>query len=141
MSEPSEGVNLNDLESALRELRPRPETLDREALMYRAGRASARGWGWPLATLVSSALALGLSIALSIRPAPATVYVDVKSPQSDAVISSPSPPFTEDAEFGAWLRYIHLQEKVSLNGLDGLPPSSEAEEIPSSVDSLLQSMQ
>ncbi len=141
MPEPSEGVNLNDLESALRELRPHPETLDRAALMYRAGRASARGWGWPVATMVSGLAALTLAIVLCIRPAPATVYVAVPPPRSDAVLSSPSPLSTEDAEFGAWLRYVQLQEQVSLNGLDGLAPSSEAEEIPSNLDSLLRSMQ
>ncbi len=141
MSEPSEGVNLNDLELALRGLRPRPETLDREVLMYRAGRASTRGWGWPLATLASTALALGLSIALCIRPAPPIVYVAVPPPQSDAVSASPSSPRTEDTEREAWSRYVQLEEQISLKGLDGLPPPNSAEDKPSSVESLLSPLQ
>lgn len=142
MSERSEEVNLNDLESALRGLRPRPEALDRAVLMYRAGRASARGWGWPMATMLSTTLALGLGIALGIRPTPSVVYVTVPSARNDADSAAvPSIPRADDTDRGAWSRYVHLQEQVSLHGLDGLPPPNGAEEQPSNVESLLHSLQ
>ncbi len=140
MSERSEERELTALESALRELRPQPEALDRAVLMYRAGRASARGWVWPSATLFAAALALVLGIALWIRPDPPVVYVAVPSARNDEVSASPpSPPSTDDAEPGAWSRYVHLQEQVLLHGLDGLPAPSSAPEEPSrDIESLLR---
>jgi hypothetical protein len=142
MSERPEDLELTALESALRDLRPQPEALDRAGLMYRAGRASARGWGWPTAALFSSALALVLSIAWWIRPTPPVVYVAVPSARNDEVSASPqSPPLANDPERGAWSRYVHLQEQVLLHGLDGLPaPPSATEEPPPDAESLLNSL-
>ena len=143
MSERSEEFELTALESALRELHPRPETLDRAALMYRAGRASARSWIWPAATLFSTALALALGIALWLRPDPSVVYVAVPSARNDEVsASAPSPPRADESERGAWSRYIDLEEQVALYGMDGLPSlPNGVEEQPSSVESLLHLMQ
>jgi hypothetical protein len=136
MSERPENFDLNDLESALRELRPRPEAMDRAALMYRAGRASARGW-----TVLAATVALGLGIALWIRPAPSIVYVAVPQAQNDAVSDSPPSPPPDDSQRQAWSQYIHLQEQVSLHGLDGLPsPSQETEKQPPDGESLLNSL-
>src|SRR5262249_30724133 len=65
---------LNARAGALAGLKPRPAALDRDALMFRAGRASApRGWKWPLATAALSLVALGLGIALLVRPQPQVV--------------------------------------------------------------------
>lgn len=141
MSEESEDRELTAIESALRELRPKLETMDRAVLMYRAGRASARGWVWPMATLLSTAAALALSIALWVRPAPPVVYVAVSPTPKDALSAAPPTPSPANgAERGAWARYIHLQEQVLLHGLDGLPVSpSETEEPPPNVESLLKS--
>lgn len=142
MSERSEDFDVTALESALRELRPRSETLDRAVLMYRTGRASARGWLWPTATLFSTILALVLGVALWIRPVPSVVYVAVPPTRNDEVSASPpSPPLADQAERGAWSRYLHLQEQVLLHGLDGLPsPPNETEEPPPSLESLLNSL-
>lgn len=137
MSERSEKIDLSDLELALRELRPRPETLNRAVFMYRAGRASARGWAWPLATLVSTAATFALSIALWLRPAPSIVYVSVPSSSHEAISTVPvGSAQSEDTQRGAWMRYVHLQEQMSLKGLDALPPSPDSEEQPPSVESL-----
>lgn len=142
MSERSEKIDLSDLELALRELRPRPETLNRAVFMYRAGRASARGWVWPLATLVSSTLALGLGFALCLVPTPQVVYVALPSPRSHEGSASPRPLLrADDPERGAWSQYVRLQEQVSLYGLDGLPLPCADEEQPASVESLLHSLQ
>lgn len=141
MSERSEDRELTAIESALRELRPKAEALDRAGLMYRAGRASARGWAWPMATLFSTAAAMVLGIALWMRPAPAVMYVAVPSTGDDTVsAASPSPALTDDPERGAWSRYAHLQKQVLLHGLDGLPASpSGAGEPPPNIESLLKS--
>ena len=142
MSERPEDHDVTALESALRELRPPADSLDRDALMYRAGRASARGWVWPAATLFSTAAALVLGIALWVRPSPPVVYVAVPPARNDeASVSPPSPPLAQDTERGGWSRYIHLQEQVLLHGLDGLPePPKETEDEPSSVEALLNSL-
>jgi hypothetical protein len=142
MSERSEDRELTTLESALRELRPQSEAMDRAVLMYRAGRASRRGRIWPLATLFSTATALILGLALWIRPTPPIVYVAVPPAPSDAVSDAPaSSPLVEDTEPGAWSRYVHLQEQVLLHGLDGLPSSPRStDEVPANAESLLNSL-
>jgi hypothetical protein len=142
MSERSKDFDVMALESALRELRPRSDTLDRAVLMYRAGRASARSWAWPMATLFSTALSLVLGISLWMRPAPPVVYVAIPPARNDEVsVSPPSSPHANDAVSGAWSSYLELHEQVFRDGLDGLPaPPSTPEETPS-LESLLQSLQ
>lgn len=142
MSERSEDRQLTALESALRELRPQSDTIDRAVLMYCAGRASARGWVWPLAALFSTAAALVLGIVLWIRPAPPIVYVAVPAARNDAVSDPPSlSPSMEEGEPGAWSRYVHLQEQVLLHGLDGLPPPPNTRyEPPPDTESLMNSL-
>jgi len=142
MSERSEDRELTALESALRELRPQSETMDRAVLMYRAGRASTR-WIWQLTMLFFSTLvAYLLGIALVIRLVSPIVDVAVPPAGSDAVFDPPSsPPLVEGVERGAWSRYVHLQEQVLLYGLDGLPPSpSTLDEQPADMESLLNAL-
>jgi len=70
--------NLNPLEQALAALRPRSSEIDRDRLLFLAGRASAeeanrtrppRRWLWPASTALSSAAALVLLALLTLRPA------------------------------------------------------------------------
>jgi hypothetical protein len=142
MSEKPEDLELTALEGALRELHPRTPALDPAVLMYRAGRASARGWLWPLATLGATMLALVFGVLLSIRPAPPVVYVAVPPAGNEEVSPSPpSSPLADETERGAWSRYVGLQEQVLLYGLDGLPsPSSETEEPLPDAEALLNSL-
>jgi hypothetical protein len=142
MPERPDERDLTAIESALREMRPKPAAMDRDVLMYRAGRASAHSWLWPAATLVSTTAALALSVALCIQPSPPIVYVAVPSTQNDAVSASlPSPSSEDEAKPGAWARYIHLQEQVTLHGLDGLPPPPSGTQEPSpDVELLLNSL-
>jgi hypothetical protein len=142
MSERSEEREITALESALRELRPQSDLLKRDVLMYRAGRASARGWLWPLATLVSTTAALVLCIALWLRPTPPVVYVTVTPAGNESISAAPpSPPPVNEPDGGAWSRYVHLQEQVLLHGLDGLPaPPSATNERPPDAESLLNSL-
>lgn len=78
MSEkPSEHLtpDLRAFEAALAALAPKAAALDRDRLMYEAGRASLaplhpphRGWAWPAAFSAMSALAASLLLALVLRP-------------------------------------------------------------------------
>ena len=142
MSERSEERELTALESALRELRPKRDEMDRSVLMYRAGRASARNWIWPTTTLFSTTMALVLVLALWMRPEPPVVYVAVPhTGNNTASTSLPPSPGEDYLEPGAWSRYVHLQEQVLLHGLDGLPASpAAAEDPPLDAESLLKSL-
>lgn len=79
MSEkPSEHLtpDLRAFEAALAALAPKAAALDRDRLMYEAGRASLAtphvaprgGWAWPAAFSAMSAVAASLLLALVLRP-------------------------------------------------------------------------
>ena len=82
--------DLQALEAALASLAPRSAAIDRDRLMYEAGRASVStvraaahgGWAWPAAFSGMSALAASLFLALVLRP-PAVVERLVEAPVVD----------------------------------------------------------
>src|SRR5713226_6344868 len=62
--------DLNHLGRQLRGLTPRPCPIDRDAVMFRAGQASVpRTWLWPVATALSTCLAITFGAALLVQPA------------------------------------------------------------------------
>jgi hypothetical protein len=147
-------AELDDLAAALRGLAPRASGLDRAALMFRAGRASApRRWAWPLATAASTLVAAVLGGVLLMRPAPPprehTVHIVVVRPEPPApeepapgpAVSAEPPPPVDAVSPGAVTRYRRMQEHLLHWGFDGLPtpPPSPAQK-PATVDSLLQSL-
>jgi hypothetical protein len=136
MSERPEELQLTALESALHDLRPMPETLRRDVLMYRAGRASARRWAWPTATALAAAAALILGITLLKQPAPQVVERVVYLPAPAE--TAPETPGTEGGEGrGSLSSYVHMLEQVADHGPDALPP--ETSEQSPSLDALLRS--
>jgi hypothetical protein len=138
MPEPTDRPQVSDLESALRTLRPRAD-LDREALMYHAGRACARGnWAWQLAAGGSTTLAAVLGLLLLTRPAAPvverivvhTVYVPAPPQEQPAPPSPPpeAPATSTTSEPSAWQSYLSphpLHDHVLRWGLDGLPPAPD----------------
>ncbi len=72
MSEQARDPALNALESKLTSLTPLPSALDRDYLLYHAGRASVRGagWFWRAATGFLLLVTAGLSFVLLHRPVP-----------------------------------------------------------------------
>jgi hypothetical protein len=148
-------AELNDLASALRELTPRVSGINREELMFHAGRASGQGSVlWPAAACFSALTALFLGALLLTRPEPATVERIVLVP----VPTVPSPGFAEKdlsagvAEAGnatvlsapsgkPWRDYHQLQDQILSQGLDGLPPATVLpSRDPEITDTLLRSM-
>ncbi len=96
---PSEHLTpeLRAFEAALASLAPRPSALDRDRLMYEAGRASVGAmpvaptsrWAWPVAFSGMSAVAASLFLALWLRP-PAVVERVVQRAVSEE-IGQPNP--------------------------------------------------
>lgn len=121
---------LDALAGALRGLAPRGG-LDRDALMFRAGRASApRGLAWPLAAAASAAAALALGVLLWARPEPAprvverVVYLPAES--SPRAPDQPAPSTGGDGTgTGSWSSYLRMLPRVARSGFDGLPPLPE----------------
>jgi hypothetical protein len=147
MPERADDPEVMDLESALRGLRPRAD-LDREVLMYQAGRAAAgRGWGWPLATAAALALVATLAIRLftlappaverivlvPAAPAPQPPRESGASPlpaQEPTRITPPESAETPDAFL--YPSPHPLRDHVLRWGLDGLPPAPELAPTPPS---------
>ncbi len=77
-------ADLKSFEAQLASLNPRTDRLDREQLMFQAGRQSIRTsrvlpWVWPAACGLSTTAAMVLLVALLMRPEPQVVvkYVEV----------------------------------------------------------------
>jgi hypothetical protein len=122
MSDERQTPELSELEAALGGLSPRPASVDRDALLYRAGRA-AGARPWRRATAISTLFALALAGVLVTRPVverpvpvPAPTAPDVDSLTSPDVESVPSHGGREGPSL-----YLQMQEQVLSRGLDGLP--------------------
>jgi hypothetical protein len=152
MSEYMPEERLSDLEAALAALRPLPAQLDRDRLMFRAGRRSQPlRWLWPAATALMTAATIMLAVVLVTRPAPQRVerivHVPIKemvSPPDPNPEVPPTPPEPEvftstEAEPGAGAtNYYSQQRQVMRWGLDGLrQPPAPSPELPLKLDSLL----
>src|SRR5262249_25175621 len=117
MSDQARDPALTALEAALAALRPAPDALERDTLMYQAGRASVRrpGWLWPGATAM---LAVALAGVLAWRPTKVeerVVIVPTTAERSDHpgydTVSLPEPP--RDG-------YLRLRQRVLRDGVEAL---------------------
>ena len=155
MPEPLE-PRLSEVAAALAALAPRPPALDRDRLLFNAGRASTpRPWFWRLTAASSTMLAAALAAALLLRPPPQPVehivYVRVEPtpqplPKTDAPPSPPAPVESEPPPAPAlysWpsTPYTRLEARVLRWGLDGLAePTPASAAPPETLDSLLRSL-
>jgi len=136
------------VENALSSLRPTPTGVDRDRVMYLAGRAAAggpldsprrpAGWLWPSATAASLLLAVTFATVWLARGKPVVVYRDrpVAAPQpaeqprlatdenEEVKVASPQRPWRND--------YLQLRRLLTAQGANAIPetgsaPASQAE--------------
>ena len=139
MSEPTTDPKLAALEKSLSALIPAAGRIDRDQLLFRAGQASMQRqrWLWPSATALLTLVAVGLGIALTLRPTSPVVervvYVPAGLPasHSDSTESvSPSissQPRTSSGQDIAWgggsSAYLHDRDQAIRWGVETLPQS------------------
>jgi hypothetical protein len=122
--------DLSDLEKLLAALPPRPTTLDRDHLLFRAGQASMRrSWIWPFVAVTMSAATGCLAMFLFLRPAPEPivqiVQVQVPAP-APPVTPEPGPATQPPAPLHAYgtpsaMSYWQIQQQALLFGVENLP--------------------
>ena len=137
MSENHPRPEITEVEALLRGLKP-AAGLDRDHVLFRAGRASARGPGrlvWPAVSAVLGLATVALAVALAARPEPAerVVYVVVvrpappKEPRPPSVADELPPPPTSAGERVIPTSGRPLLERQLLRwGLDALPAPAPA---------------
>ncbi len=148
--------NVSAIEAALAALAPAPAALDRDRLMFQAGRAAggAASWGWPAATGALTALAAALALVMVLRPPVVTQTVVVRVPAEATPAPAPPKPEPETPADSPRVTarpaevatsspispgYLRLQEQILRWGLDALPagrPAAPAEP-PITVEQLL----
>lgn len=113
------------MEEALSALEPAGHDIDRDRLMFEAGRASARRirWTWPTALAV---LSVALVVSLGARPEPViverTVTVTVPQPIAKQEMVPLSPlPDAGTGDMSDLVAYAKLQQEVLARGVEALP--------------------
>ncbi len=132
MSESPNDPNLTGVERALAGLAPSLGRLNRDALLFAAGRRSVRrGWAWPCASAASALAATVLAAILIVRPEPEVrdVVVHDASPPAEVPAAAPeqssptdSPPRASASPLRPEPDYLTLWHQVERWGDGGLPP-------------------
>jgi hypothetical protein len=118
MSEQPRDPALTALEAALAALKPAPDGIDRDGLLFRAGQASVRrpSWLWPGAAAVLAVLLAGVLVWRPVKVVERIVYVEVPAPQTDSpgydAVTLPEPPVPEG--------YLRLRQLVLRDGVEAL---------------------
>ncbi len=121
----AEPEELKPFLDALARVPPHPGRLDRDALLFDAGRRSApRGVFWPLAALGLAVLSAGLTVALAGRsPGVVTVerivYVPAPAPKIPAE-SAAEPEPAPAAASPDWVEGLRLRQRVARDGVNAL---------------------
>lgn len=125
--------DLAALTAALGGLAPARPALDRDRLLYEAGRRSARRrpWTWPAAAGLFAVLSAGLGVRLATLPVPQPQVVYVSrpaAPEQPPVASTETPPDSRADMLAAGPRsaggYLGLRDLVVRFGADGLPAAA-----------------
>jgi len=145
---------LTPFEQALAALQPLPGALDRDRLMFEAGRSTVPrgGWMWPYATaalvLICTALGGMMLLQRSSRIVERIVYIPLSPGESQSVATNPPQTVPSDEAMVArasqedWPPqpgYLSVRQQVLRWGADALPipPVSSAAEPPLTVERLL----
>jgi len=145
MSEEPFDADLVEFEAVLRKLAPAAGRVSRDQVVFRAGRASARGRAlWSGAAGLSLGLGIALAASLTIGrmfTGPAEViYVSAPAERDSALQENPPEISPADlaSPWQAQMKYLRLQEELATHGLNALPRPAEAESPKRlSVDQLL----
>jgi hypothetical protein len=130
--------HLTNLESALGGLAPSAAGLNRDRLLYEAGKLAApRRMRWPIAASVFAGLSAVLALQLFVSPAPRTVevvvYVPTPTPHFESE-SSPTVVANNDSKWGNAFHssagYMSLRDQVLYFGADALPAAPPAPNAP-----------
>jgi len=140
MSQFTPEPEMTEFEQSLAALSPSRGALDRDRLMFEAGRRSATSpsrlrWAWPAVAASLTVVALGQTFALSRRPEPRVVErvvivreptVDEANPVEPVVILSRNtfpPQARSDDPISAGAN-LSLRRQIERYGLEGLPNPS-----------------
>jgi hypothetical protein len=124
MSEEMTPPELAALAAALGSLSPAPAAVDRDRLMYEAGRESMRNTRriWPALAAAGFLLATALGTLLAVRPpTEKIVHVQVERPQEGprpAPAVAPQDHDSRDAPSTYWKLHVFVMER----DVDELPP-------------------
>jgi hypothetical protein len=139
MSERPHDAALTEFERALAALEPAPPALDRDRLLFEAGRRSARrrGWPWPAAAAALGLLAAGLGGTLLLRPAP-PVVVRVVREHTVSPVHAPDGDSEDGPAPVGRPGYFQLREQLLTRGLESLPtPAPAPAEPPAPLENFL----
>jgi hypothetical protein len=131
----NEPTDLNTFEHHLAEVAPHPGGLDRDSLLFAAGKAAGgRGRFWPLLSAALALVSAGLATTLLLRPPRVvevervvTVTVEVPVPiplpvpESAPATSDERPPLAATPLAPEWVRGMRLRESVLREGVGVLP--------------------
>lgn len=125
-----EEQELKKLAAALSTLTPRPAHLDRDGILYEAGRRSVRpSRVWPAIAAAGGVVICVLTLALLVRREPATIVQWVQVPREAAPpaippLAAPAPPEVALELDEATLppgSYWRLQQSALRVGVEGVP--------------------
>lgn len=161
MAQQDHDPDLNRLGRELRGLTPQPCPINRDAVMFRAGQASVpRNWLWPVATALSTCLAITFGAALLIQPAfehrveatptwkpnphnydPPVQNGIMPGGPGDGPGEVPAATTEEEIWPAPQTGYFHAENKVLRWGLDGIasPPAAPAPRPAEKPEMLLRS--
>ncbi len=134
MSQEKLNAELAAVEAVLLSLKPKPSSLERDRVLFLAGRASLRrrgpgSWLWPCATAASLLAAVTLGGVLLVRGGPnvveRVVYIEATAPTGESTVAGDT---VGGDSVGDWpvrkeLRtdYLQLRRLVLTEGVDALP--------------------
>ncbi len=121
------------LETALAGLAPTPPAVNRDRLLFEAGRAAGCRTAnrWRAATHGGGLLAAGLAVALFTRSPEVVVRTEFVPVEKPLPAPEPPPlpppsPEPDPSAAGAVARWLNLRDAVLADGLTALPPAPAA---------------